>query len=40
MLKPSRPSDGVAWITGASSGIGHALALELAVKARAETGDY
>ncbi|MEO0498302.1 MAG: SDR family NAD(P)-dependent oxidoreductase [Pseudomonadota bacterium] len=27
---PARPNDGVAWITGASSGIGYALALELA----------
>ncbi|MET1415496.1 SDR family NAD(P)-dependent oxidoreductase [Roseibium sp. HPY-6] len=26
----ARPSDGAAWVTGASSGIGHALSLELA----------
>ena len=29
-LPRMQPSDGVAWITGASSGIGQAVALELA----------
>jgi NAD(P)-dependent dehydrogenase (short-subunit alcohol dehydrogenase family) len=30
--EPARPNDGVAWVTGASSGIGYALALELAAE--------
>lgn len=32
MTEPVRPADGVAWITGASSGIGRALALTLAAR--------
>jgi NADP-dependent 3-hydroxy acid dehydrogenase YdfG len=30
MIYRAKPGDGLAWITGASSGIGHAVALELA----------